>query len=36
LGVEVGRADEAAARQEGALEVVVGAFDDALVLRLTG
>lgn len=36
LGVEVARRGERAAGQERALQVVMGPFDDALVLRLSG
>ena len=36
LGVEVLRAGERPSGQEGALQVVVGAFDDALVLGFAG
>jgi len=36
LSVEIGRGGEAASGQEGAFQVVVRAFDDALVLGLGG
>jgi hypothetical protein len=36
LVIEIARAAEGATRQKGSLQIIMGAFDDALVLRLSG